>query len=243
MQTKQNIIDAIRQTAKENGGKPLGTARFEKEAGIKIYEWKKFWPRFGEALKEAGFESNQLQGGYADEFLFQKVIGVIRKLGKFPTYDELRIQRNYDIEFPHRSVFTNFGPKQKLAEKIIEYCKGNPDCGVIIEACQSVLKSPIEENKSSTEDQVVFGEVYLYKMGRYYTIGMTIDPIRRGAEHGRMLPEKGDMIHTIKTDDPSGVEAYWHKRFEAKRTNNSSKEWFDLSSSDVKAFKRWKRII
>ena len=74
MRTKQNIIDAIRQTAKKNGGKPLGTARFEKETGIKVYEWKKYWPRFGDAQKEAGFMPNQLQGAYSDEFIIEKII-------------------------------------------------------------------------------------------------------------------------------------------------------------------------
>ena len=54
------------------------------------------------------------------------------------------------------------------------------------------------------------------------------------------LPENLDLIHEIKTDDPSGIEAYWHKRFEAKRMNG---EWFDLSSADIKAFKRWRRIV
>jgi len=48
------------------------------------------------------------------------------------------------------------------------------------------------------------------------------------------------MIHSIKTDDPSGVETYWHKRFDTKRLNG---EWFDLNSADIKAFKRWQRIF
>ncbi len=47
--TKQDILDAILRTAKENDGKPLGVGRFEKETGINPYDWAKYWPRFGDA--------------------------------------------------------------------------------------------------------------------------------------------------------------------------------------------------
>jgi hypothetical protein len=51
------------------------------------------------------------------------------------------------------------------------------------------------------------------------------------------MPESLKVIYEIKTDDPTGIEAYWHKRFEAKRKNG---EWFDLSREDISAFRRRK---
>jgi len=240
MRTKQEILDEIKRTAKANGGKPLGVGRFESETGINPYDWGKFWARFGDAQKEAGLESNQLQGAYADEFLIGKIIHLMRELNKFPTYREINVARGSDSELPDKKAFTRLGTKEQLAEKVLEYCKNKDGYTDVIELCLPVLKkSDDKENGDEENYDEVIGEVYLFKSGRHYKIGKTNDTVRRGNELRIQLPEKMDLIHSIKTDDPSGVEAYWHRRFESKRMNG---EWFDLSSMDVRAFKRWRRI-
>jgi hypothetical protein len=85
------------------------------------------------------------------------------------------------------------------------------------------------------------GYVYLLKHGtrREYKIGRTNNALRREGELGIQLPEKLQPVHYIKTDDPAGVESYWHTRFARKRKEG---EWFALTAHDVRALKRWRRI-
>jgi hypothetical protein len=80
-----------------------------------------------------------------------------------------------------------------------------------------------------------FGSVYLLKgPGSRYKIGKTNAFGRRKRELSIQLPFDIRKIHVVETDDPSGVEAYWHQRFGAKRINS---EWFELNNEDVAAFK------
>jgi hypothetical protein len=77
----------------------------------------------------------------------------------------------------------------------------------------------------------------LIKSGRFFKLGKTNAAGRRERELAIQLPEKTKTVHVISTDDPTGIEAYWHRRFESKRQNG---EWFALDKDDVIAFKRRK---
>jgi hypothetical protein len=172
--------------------------------------------------------------------MIEKVIGLMRKLGKFPTFREIKVEKSNDPEFPSNSAFSRLGSKEQLATKITEYCKDKDGYEDVIQFCNSIIGNSNEsENHDESDISQVVGSVYLFKHGKYYKIGKSNDTVRRGNELRIQLPENLDLIHEIKTDDPSGVEAYWHKRFDSKRMNG---EWFDLSSSEIKAFKRWRKI-
>lgn len=238
--TKKHIIDEIIRTARENKGVPLGRGRFEKETGIKQSDWcGKYWARWSDAITEAGFEPNKPNSAYDENWLIGQMIQLIRDKTRFPTAAEVKMETINNKQFPHRETIRNrLGNKFEMVQKILNYCKDKPEYKDVIEMCESVhATSKRKDEDDSEETDVQFGYVYLMKSGRYYKIGRANVPEKRNYELGTKLPEEIKTLHTIKTDDASGIEAYWHKRFDEKRVRG---EWFDLSAGDVKAFKRRK---
>lgn len=84
---------------------------------------------------------------------------------------------------------------------------------------------------------MIDGHVYLLRSGKHYKIGRSNAVGRRERELAIQLPQKGTILHKIATDDPAGIESYWHRRFESRRGNG---EWFSLTAEDVAAFRRRK---
>jgi Meiotically up-regulated gene 113 len=237
--SKQQILAEIRRTARANAGVPLGQARFSQETGIRYGDWfGKHWSRWGDALAEAGFAPRKMQGAYAEDVLIESYIKFIRELGRIPVRGELRLKRQSDHSFPSYNVFDRFGSKGRLISRVLKYCREHSGFDDVIQLCGEVAANQIESCADLKSNRLTeTGAVYLLKSGRYYKIGKTNAVGRREYELAIQLPEKPRTVHVIRTDDPSGIESYWHERFAAKRTNG---EWFELATSDIQAFKRRK---
>jgi hypothetical protein len=182
-----------------------------------------------------------MQERYDDIDLLAALIPVVRDIGRMPTYPELRIRRiQGDKSLPNDKVFTRLGNKTQLTALLLAYCREHPDCGDV-EALLIDTEQPSQfardDSKGSPDDVAEFGFVYLLKSRRFYKIGRTNSMGRRGYELAIQLPERAERVHVIETDDPPGIERYWHQRFADRRKNG---EWFELTSADIKAFKRRK---
>jgi hypothetical protein len=239
---RAEILDEIRRTAEENGGRPLGARAFQSATNIRPTEWGRFWPKISDAQRDAGFEPNQKIVGYGDADLFEKIIQLTRELGKYPTDRDRRVKAHSDSSFPSHKVIERLGSRAQFISKLAAYCADKPEhadmvaiLAPLVESSPSVATEPIESTGKATH-----GFVYLLKgsPGRY-KIGHTTGPGRRQYELSAGASTELDAVHKIETDDPLGVEAYWHTRFAAEHTH---REWFKLSAADVKAFKRWRKL-
>lgn len=235
---KQHILEEIARTASQNGGVALGRERFFQETGIKESDWLgKFWARWSDAVKEAGCVPSQLQAPMEEEALLEHYVALIRELGHLPVVAELKLKAKQSPGFPSHNTFRRFGNKSQQVQKLVEYCEGKASHADVLAvlAASNPKESAAPVDASAAEEAIGF--VYLLKASRYFKIGRSNSFERRSRELAIQLPERAETVHVIRTDDPIGIELYWHRRFEAKRKNG---EWFELSAQDVKAFKRRK---
>lgn len=234
---KQNIIQQIHEITKVDGTPP-GRQRFEKVTGIKRHVWYgKHWAKWGDALLEAGYNSNRMKKAYPKEELLKYYLNFVQELQKIPSDGELRIRRTNDSNFPSYNTFQReLGSKENLLTALLEFAKSEPAPEDIIQLIISSIKaapSKPQEKKLNT----TIGYIYIIRSGEFFKIGRSNDFDRRLREIKTKLPEECELIHVIETDDPEGIEVYWHNRFKNHRAKG---EWFKLSNDDVKALRKRK---
>ena len=127
-----------------------------------------------------------------------------------------------------------------MVNRVLDHCSSRKGWEDVIDICSGLQKSietKVHSDKDTDSTVPVTGHVYLLKHGKTYKIGCSKDASQRYKQIRVQMPYKTEEVHVIETDDPSGIEAYWHNRFKDRRLEG---EWFNLSASDVKAFKKRK---
>jgi len=238
---KEHILSEIKRTAEENGGNPLGINKFFAATGIKKEDWYgKYWTKWSDAQTEAGYEPNTLQVPYDEEWLIEQLAIFIREIGKYPTKPELKMKCFNSKGFPDVSTFyKRLGSKSQMACKVVHFCDNTNGFDDVKILADKHCKEGTDVEPVVDDADIDFGFVYLMKSGKYYKIGRSNSTGRRNYELNVQMPEDVILIHEIKTDDPVGIEAYWHQRFSEQRKKG---EWFLLSAKDVGAFMRRKFI-
>lgn len=235
MATKEKVLAEIRRIAREEG-RPPGQSLFKRKTGLSKSYWSgKYWPRWSAALKEAGLEQNERNLAIPVELLLSKYLELVSELDAVPALSDLSFKSRNDKEFPATTTFRKrIGGQSVIVKEAYEFAiKNNYDSNLL-----EILEDKIHSNAPlvvSKDNGEIEGLVYLLKSGEFYKIGRATDLERRVKQVSTAMPETIDLLHSIKTDDPSGIENYWHRRFKDKRANG---EWFKLDAQDVKAFKR-----
>ncbi|WP_420013505.1 GIY-YIG nuclease family protein [Tateyamaria sp.] len=179
---------------------------------------------------------NKKQERLSTDHVLDKYAEVCRHYGKPPSSAELRFYAREAPSFiSHNTFAKHFGSKDgiitALRDRAIE--RGEEELVAILPK----LTAPQASKESATSAKKPDGWVYLLQSGVHFKIGRSDELEKRVKQISVALPEKVELVHAIKTDDPPGIEAYWHRRFAGQRANG---EWFKLSTADVRAFKQRK---
>jgi len=238
--TKDQAKQLILALAARSGGK-VSFRTFISEAGIPEQRLRResWFPGWNALLVEFGLSTGTfLKPRASDESVADAVAPVICRLGRWPTEDEFVRQKRADGTFPDVTVIRRLKKSGKLWSLLKDYRLNDASYEIVRSVAASKAtddRDPIDDSGASPR---VTGFVYMMRSGRRYKIGFTNSPVRRFREVRIELADETIQVHSIETDDPRGIEEYWHKRFAAKRIRTS--EWFELDADDVRAFKRRK---
>ena len=128
--------------------------RFVQATGNTEYDIFRYWPRFGDALKEAGLEPNKLNSAYDEALLSEKLVGLTRTLGKVPTTAELRVERaRDDPTLPSATTYELFGSTSELLGRVLDCCRKRPedqDVAAIIEMARDEAPRPRDDSRPAS---------------------------------------------------------------------------------------------
>lgn len=233
--SKEKIISVYNDLVREHGGSPIGERIFRRETGFSPHYWKGgFWRSWSAFQADAGYVPNIQTSKIPDETLFQHFAEFALERNIIPTEPDLILRRKVDPSFPNKLAFRRWGGRDQLLAKVREYCEKEEKFAPVLSLLKEGFSNSLDQRVDSLN---IKGFVYLLRSGKNYKIGRSNAVGRRIRELAIQLPQKPNTVHVIETDDPEGIEQYWHQRFEEKRQGG---EWFVLSPEDIRAFKKRK---
>lgn len=232
-QSKESIVRTYRELVKASGGALVGREVFLRETGISRYHFGGgYWRNWSAFQAELGYTPNTPTPRIEDETILASFAQLALELGHIPTEADTLLKRKRDSSFPGKGSFRRWGSREAMLAMVAEYCRELPRFSPVVELLDRGGSVAIDARLKS---QKVAGYVYLLRSGKHFKLGRTNATGRRLRELAIQLPQKPDTVHVIETDDPEGIEQYWHRRFADKRHGG---EWFTLTADDVRAFKR-----
>jgi hypothetical protein len=231
--SKEKLLGAYNRLVKEHGGELIGERIFKRETGFSHHYWKGgYWRSWSAFQIDAGHEPNSQTEKISDDIVLNRFAQLALEMNAVPSEADLMLKRNDDPSFPSKAVYRRWGSRDALLAKVADYCESEVQFAPVLDLLRRGVTSRMD---SRLEAGQINGFVYLLRSGKNYKLGRTNAVGRRLRELAIQLPQKPDTVHVIETDDPEGIEQYWHRRFANKRQGG---EWFSLTTDDVKAFKR-----
>jgi Meiotically up-regulated gene 113 len=233
---RDQIVSKIREIAAANGGTAPGQKTFQNETGISRSAWLgKHWAKWSDAVRDAGLAPQERNRAIPKETIFKGLVEIVRHFGREPSRAEFDLYRNHKIEsnLPwYQTLIEIFGSKAAMFGQFNNWLASQDGYNDV-----KTILPPIVQTTSPASAAKNDGFVYLLRSGGNFKVGRGENLERRVKQIQTAMPDKTELIHAIRTDDPAGIEAYWHRRFDEKRANG---EWFKLNSTDVAAFKKRK---
>jgi hypothetical protein len=212
--TADKIIQAIQKAARENGGRPPGQRVLFRQLGLAQSDmWNAGFARYSDALSAAGFSAGTLNQALDRSTMLDALAQLTRRLGRFPTKGDVKVERRTNRAFPSYEAYFRLSGRSypQLKRALFEFCSNNSKYPKV----RDLLEAEVGEELND--------------------VGRSNDVARRRKELALILPDELKHVHIIETDDPEGIELYWHRRFASRRGRG---EWFRLTAEDVVAFKR-----
>ena len=169
-----------------------------------------YWRSWSAFQADAGHAPNSRTQKIPDETLLHRFAELALERNEIPTQADLSLKRKEDPSFPDKAAFGRWGGRDALLAKVAEYCGRKEQFAPVIEFLKLGVSSGLDHRLDSFR---IKGFVYLLRSGKNYKIGRTNATGRRLRELSIQLPQKPDTVHVIETDDPEGIEQYWHRRF------------------------------